>query len=174
MSNKNLTYGMIVVGIIAIIGVFTPLVKSLKSSFGAVGGQLIEQYEPYVLYNGGINTALPFQTSSTLKVGTNGTALSNTIAASCSMIADNASIGTTTQYAYCLNVTGVTSLDGIEVTFATSSTLLSDQWIITGAKASTTIGAIDFRLLKLTGVAASQPMSAVSTIGSTTIIQAAH
>lgn len=162
------------VGIIAIIGVFTPLVKSISKSFGATGAQLIEQYDPYVLYNGGINTALPMKTTSTLQIGANGSQLSNTVASSCSMIANSPSIGTTTQYAYCTGVTGVTAADGIEATFATSSTALSDQWIITGAVASTTAGSIDFRLLKLTGVAASQPMSAVSTIGSTTVIQAAH
>lgn len=160
--------------IIAVIGLFTPVGKPLRQAFGAVGGQLIEQYDPYVLYNGGINTALPIKTTSTIQIGASGSQLSNTVATSCSMIADNASIGTTTQYAYCLGVTGVTSLDGIEATFATSSTRLSDQWVITGAAASTTAGAIDFRILKLTGVAASQPMSSVSTIGSSTVIQAAH
>lgn len=174
MTNKQSWIVLGIAGILLLIVGFTVGKSPKVASFGAVGGQLIEQYMPYVLYNGGINTALPFQTTSTFKIGTNGTALSNTVATTCSMIADNQSVGTTTQYAYCLNVTGVTSADGIEATFGTSSTLISDQWVITGAKASTTPGAIDFRLLKLTGVAAAQSMSAVSTIGSTTVIQAAH
>lgn len=40
-----------------------------EAAFGAVGGLLIENYDPYVMSNGGINSALPFQTSSTLTVG---------------------------------------------------------------------------------------------------------
>lgn len=106
----------------------------------------------------------------TQQIGASGTALSNVIATRCSMIANNVSTGTTTQYAYCTGVTGVTALDGVAATFATSSTLYNDGWQIVGAKASTTAGTIDFAIIGIAGKA----MSNVSTIGSTTVIQAAH
>lgn len=40
---------------------------ALGGNLGAVGVKLIENYSPYVKYNGGINSALPIQTSSTIK-----------------------------------------------------------------------------------------------------------
>lgn len=115
-----------------------------------------------------------FDNAGKLTIGASGTAQVNQVVTTCSMVANNASVGSTTQYAYCSGVTGVTSADTIDASFSTSSTLLNDQWAILGAKASTTAGSIDFRLYNLTGVAASKSMSGVSTIGSTTNISAGH
>lgn len=57
--------GLVIIAlVVGITGLFFP--RQADSIFGAVGGKLIEQYDPYVRYNGGINTALPFQTTSTI------------------------------------------------------------------------------------------------------------
>lgn len=165
-----------------------------NGTYGATtaSGMLAENYIPYILYNGGYNSAKPVNLTSTLDVsgvstftgaaaltssftlGSSGTAQVNQVTTTCSMKADNASLGTTTQYAYCTGVTGVTSSDNIVALFATSSTALIDQWVIVGAKASSTAGTVDFRIFKQTGVAASQAMSAVTTLGSTTVLQVSH
>ena len=56
----------LVVSIVVAVKVFAPI---QANTLGAVGNQLIEQYDPYVRYNGGINSALPIQTSGTLTGG---------------------------------------------------------------------------------------------------------
>lgn len=174
MSNKNLTIGLIVVGIIAIIGVFTPLGQSLTASFGSVGGKLIEQYDPYVRYNGGVNTALPFKTTSTMQIGSNGTAYSNSIITTCAMNGNLSITATSTGYESCTGVTGLTSSDNVIAQFAstTGTTAIGDNWVIVGAKASTTAGAVDITVMNLTGK--SQALSASSKIGSTTTLFIAH
>lgn len=60
MTSKSRTILAIVVLVCVGIGIAT-YVHVSKQKYGAVGN--IEQYLPYVLYNGGINTALPIQTS---------------------------------------------------------------------------------------------------------------
>lgn len=56
---------LVVLGVQFVVG---KVKHSAQVSYGAVGGLLIENYDPYVMSNGGINSALPFQTSSTLTV----------------------------------------------------------------------------------------------------------
>lgn len=170
----------VAVGLGAYAWVFHALQPKSQAGIGAAGNLLAEQYDPYIQQNGGYNSALPVNTSGllsttgTFQLGAAGSVQANQVNTTCSMIANSPSVGTTTQYAYCAGVAGVTSADNVDANFATSSTALTDQWVITGAKASTTPGAIDFRLLNLTGTAASKSMSSVTTIGSTTIIQAGH
>lgn len=85
MANKI----AIVLSVLALVlsGYAVASLPSMSSpTLGAVGVKLIEQYDPYVKYNGGINTALPIQTSSfltssTLKL-TNGTFCTNFYATS--------------------------------------------------------------------------------------------
>lgn len=90
------------------------------------------------------------------------------LTATCSMQANLSVTATTTNYEFCTGVTGVTSSDNILATFASSTgvTTLKDNWVIVGAKASTTAGAIDFTVMNLTGT--NNVPSAVSQIGSTT------
>lgn len=71
MSNKDILKVGVVVGlIVAIVSGLASLVvarnDAQKASLGAVSGMLIENYMPYVRINGGINSALPIQTSSTV------------------------------------------------------------------------------------------------------------
>lgn len=68
MTNKTTSVVSVIALVLAVIGIgYTHFATARPSvKLGAVGGQLIEQYDPYVLYNGGINSALPIKTSSTL------------------------------------------------------------------------------------------------------------
>ncbi len=71
----NLWKGVAVVALVlAAVAIYMAIPKS--TSFGAVGLKLIEQYDPYVKYNGGVNSALPIKTSNDL------TASSTTLTAS--------------------------------------------------------------------------------------------
>lgn len=65
--NKITTAISILALVISVIVGFIAL-KTSGVSFGAAGNQLIEQYIPYVLYNGGINTNLPIETGDDLTV----------------------------------------------------------------------------------------------------------
>lgn len=111
-------------------------------------------------------------TTGTFKLGSSGTAQTNQVSSTCSIKSDASASATSTVYGYCTGVTGVTSADTVDAAFATSTTAWQDQWVITGAKASTTAGSIDFRILNLSGKA--QAFSAATTIGSSTVIQAGH
>lgn len=110
-----------------------------------------------------------------VKVGTSGTAQVNQVTTTCAMQANLSIAATSTGYAFCTGVTGVTSADNIVAQFASSTGALNlntDNWVISSSKASTTAGAIDFVLLNLTGLA--RTPSASSRIGSTTSIFASH
>lgn len=47
-------------------------------SFGALGPKYAEQYDPYLKYNGGYNSALPIQTTSSVTAGSISVPTSNT------------------------------------------------------------------------------------------------
>ena len=123
--------------------------------------------------NGGVTMAST--TITALKIGQTGTGQSHSVVTTCSMKADISIAATSTGYAYCTGVTGVTSSDKVQATFATStlgfSTVL-ESWVIVSANASSTAGSIDFMLLNLTGAAAAP--SANGRIGSTTVIRASY
>src|SRR3990167_1328239 len=105
---------------------------NLGSSLG-VGAPNIEDYDPFIKTYG-INTAKDITTSGalnvsgaaaitgTLAVGSSGTAVANQVVRTCSMIANGSINATSTGYAYCTGVTGVTSSDYVLAAFATSTT----------------------------------------------------
>lgn len=161
-------------------------------SGGGVGTPFIEDYDPFTKTYG-INTQKDITTSGTLtavasafsgamtltssfKLGSSGTAQVNQVVTTCSMKANNSINATSTGYAYCTGVTGVTSSDYVSANFATSTAaalvLGSDNWSIVSAQASTTAGAIDFILYNGTG--ANAVPSAVGRMASTTVVRAAH
>lgn len=93
----------------------------------------------------------------------------------CVVKADGSITATTSGYAYCTGVTGVTSSDNVLAQFATSTAnwvLGSDAFNIVSAKASTTAGAIDFLIANWTGKNAAP--SAVGQAASTTVIYVFH
>ena len=69
MANFTKWAGIVALVISVVVGikVFAPV--SFSHSFGAVGNMLAENYDPYIRYNGGFNTALPVTTSGALTTG---------------------------------------------------------------------------------------------------------
>lgn len=113
--------------------------------------------------------------TSTFKLGTSGTVQSNQIATTCSPIADVSITSSSTGYAYCTGVTGVTSADSVLAQFSTSTANFvasTDNFWIVSAKASTTAGAIDF--LVYNGTNQSRAPSTAGRSASTTVIRAGH
>lgn len=139
--------------IIAIIGVFTPFGQSAVSQFGAVGGKLIEQYDPYVRYNGGINTQLP------MKLGANGTSVNQISFGACTIWAPaNTIAASSSQQIVCQGGTaGITPIAGIsanancDLVEASSTSVISNGLGIFGVSASSTAGTIVANISNLTG-----------------------
>lgn len=68
---EKILWGIAVVGMVFGVWAFVsiPRTAKLPSGLGATAGNLLaEQYMPYVLYNGGYNSAKPIATSDTLAV----------------------------------------------------------------------------------------------------------
>lgn len=202
-SKQNLILVGILAVVVAINAVITyqitkpNKIASNPEFAGAAGNMLAEEYDPYVRYNNGYNSALAITTSDTVTggdlaatddltvgddfavtgnftLGTSGTAQTNQIVRTCSPTANTSIAATSTGYIQCTGLTGITSDDEVFASFATSTlakTVLSN-WVILATNASTTAGAVDILLLNLTGAAAVP--SAVSQIASTTSIFAAH
>lgn len=178
-KTKIVAWGAAVISIIALFVTVTHLPAKMSSDgqkFGAAGGMLIENYIPYVLYNGGIKTNLDVNTAGTFTVGASGTGQTNQVTTTCSPKADVSIAATSTGYIYCTGVTGVTSSDFVVANFGSTTpgalNLNTDNWTIISAKASSTAGAIDFVVLNLTGLA--RAPSAASRMASTTVIHASH
>lgn len=78
-------------GVIAFVLVAIVMVRAyfpgVSKNFGAVSGMLAENYIPYILYNGGYNSALPLQTSSTITA--TGAVTAGSIVASSATITGN-------------------------------------------------------------------------------------
>lgn len=112
--------------------------------------------------------------NSTFKLGSGGTAQANQVRTTCSPKADVSIAASTTGYAFCTGVTGVTSADNVLAQFATSTAgfVMNDNWYVVGAQSSTTAGAIDLEVYNASGKA--QAPSASSRTGSTTVISAGH
>lgn len=113
--------------------------------------------------------------NSTFQLGSSGTVQTNQITTTCAAKADNSITATTTGYAYCTGVTGVTSADNIIAQFATSTAgyvFTTDNFYVVSAKASSTAGAID--LLVYNGTGKTQAPSVAGRTASTTVIWASH
>lgn len=120
-----------------------------QASFGAAGGLLIENYVPYVGLNGGINTALPIQTSGgivnsgtlsqtgAITVGSSGTAISAIISTTTASIIGNAPITASTTKAFDIALTGVLTGDTCFAQPASTTQAYIGQQIV-GANASIT------------------------------------
>jgi hypothetical protein len=168
--------GILVVGFLA-------LVHLGGANLGAAGAVFdgLPHWFGNALYVGSsqqfsVDSSGNLSTTGTEQVGASGTAKANDIATTCSMKADVSIAASSTGYAHCTGVTGVTSADTSMVAMISTSTLGWRQYLdnieIVSAKASTTAGAIDFILYNGTGVA--NVPSAVNKTGSTTAIRASH
>lgn len=170
LKNTLLVVGGVVIGLVLAI-----IVSALVGRTPAqIAGSIANCSGGYTCYTN-LDVLTNLVVDGTSQIGASGTALSNVVAAACSMTANVSIAATTSGYAFCTGVTGLTASDGVEAVLATSTSgfvLSSDNWWIISAKASTTPGAIDFLLYNGTGKAAVP--SAVGRAASTTIIQAAH
>lgn len=157
MSNKQLTIGVLVAIVIAIIGLFTPAGKTVATMFGGV-------------------TNYTVLSASTLQVGPGcnnsydtcqGSSITGLFKGTCTLLSDASVAATSTKNFDCA-VTGVQSGDIVEAQLTASSTIAS-QYVIKGAVASSTSGWVTISLLNLTGAAAVP--SATFGFGSSTNIQ---
>lgn len=150
-------------------------------AFGAVGVKLIENYDPYVRYNGGIQTALPFKTTSTMQIGTNGTLMNRLNAGQCYVQAYATTIAASTTaqvdcqgtaLTYVTNtsndttLTGVAFGDNVVAEFSTTTAVVAGAYgsiAVVGASASTTAGYISLRVENLTGALFTWPITGAAT-----------
>lgn len=143
MSNKNLTYGLIVVGIIAIVGLFTPAGKAVVTRLG--GATNFDEVQ-----------------ATTIKIGgTNGSRIGPIIATSCVLTYSNSSVVASTTAAFDCPVTGVVSTDLVFVQTATT-TANGAGWLITGAAASTTADWVTVRVANNSGATGNIPRNIAS------------
>lgn len=163
MNNKFTQW--IAIAVIAVVAVSAflyarPLKSVGPSSFGATsaGNLLIENYIPYVLYNGGINTAKDLNVTGGVTFGSSGTTFNKIIEGSCALIVPSgagASIAASTTAPFDCAVTGVVSTDIVEGAQFSTTTLItafsSSSFVVTYAGASTTAGFITFDVTNNTG-----------------------
>lgn len=165
MTNK-------IIGTIAVLGLLVgatalyfvwPFISPVANSFGSVGVKLAENYDPYIRYNGGYNSALPIQTTGTLQVGTNGPAIPKILEGTCSLIAPSYSVVASTSVAMDCAVTGVVKGDVVFAQFASSTAATGGPgWEVVGASASTTSGFITLSITNGTGGTVIIPASLAS------------
>lgn len=150
--------------------------------FGATsaGNLLIENYIPYVLYNGGINTAKDLNVTGGVTFGSSGTTFNKIIEGTCSagLIGFDTTQTASSTRPYDCAVTGVVSGDVVMITNATTSALWNGAngstgygaWYVSGAKASSTSGFITVGVTNATGLSGvpSAPSQAGNVIGSST------
>ncbi len=170
MTNiKNIAkvLGLIVVLVLAFVG--------LKQTTPMLFGSSCDTYTCYtyleVLNDLKVDGATSFTgliSVTSLKVGTNGTTQTQQISTSCNPTADTSVAATSTSYIYCTGITGVTSTSRVIAQFATSTNAIGTQWAILGSNASTTAGAVDIKIMNLTGTAAVPSASAGATFASST------
>lgn len=149
MSNKNLTYGLIVVGIIAIFGLFTPTGKAVVKQFGGV-------------------TNYDELDATAIKIGgSNGSRYSLVASGTCVLTSNSSIAATSTGQGTCAT-TGSLAGDIVYLNLATTTTVLSKQFVLlpnTVAGTDTTTVTI----VNLTGTSGTP--AAVPTLGSTTQYQ---
>lgn len=162
MKNKLIVVISLVALALAGFVVYSTLGRSDDALVGATPGSLlIEQYSPYVMQNGGISSALPIQTTSTVTaaneaIGTSGTNLSFIGVGSCTLgLLGPSSIdalhAATTTKVYDCPFTGIQSGDIVIASIATSTVDGAAGWTVQSAKASTTNGYAEIGIYNATG-----------------------
>lgn len=169
MTNKTVTVlavsALIISLVVGIVSVFFPrLASDTKQVFGAAGGMLAENYIPYIMYNGGYNSAKSIKTTGDLTVGSSGTTVSQMQKGTCSLIAPSFSVTASTSVAMDCAVTGVQASDVVFAMFASSTpSTAGSGWEVVGASASSTSGFITLSITNGTGATAVIPASLAST-----------
>lgn len=153
MKNEKIWKGaLIVIGIIAIIGLFTPV------------GKLVSNYLSGV-------TSYDEVDATAIKIGgTNGSRVGPIISTTCTLLANFSIAATTTRNVPCA-VTGVVSGDAVTIELSTTTPSWG-AFVVVGAQASTTSGQIDVTIANYSG-AAIVPTS-IQYFGSTTNVTVLH
>lgn len=176
LKEKAIFGGVIVlVTLVCLTAIYKIFNFAPADALSAVGGQLIEQYDPYVRYNGGLNTNLPIKSQNsivstgTFQLGSSGTVSSGHNSGTCLLNLGNTPASfsaTSTINADCQGanmlataataqsaLTGVTTNDVITLMAPTTtpSTFLGIK--VQGCNASSTPGYITCRLTNETGAA---------------------
>lgn len=162
MNKKYIIVGLVAIVIIAIAG-YALTHRSVR--FGAITGET--NYNTVGVTGLKVGSSCGDTFTSTTANGCK--SIPHMLTATCSLIADNSITATSTGYAYCTGVTGVTSSDNVLALFSTSTlgqNVVSEGFSIVSAKASSTAGAIDFLIRNESGRAVAP--SAAGRIGSTT------
>lgn len=166
MTNRTATILALAALIISLgVGVFAVSHPAAVNKLGAAGGLLAENYLPFIMYNGGFNTAKSIKTTGDLTVGSSGTAVTQVLKGTCSLIAPSfVGLAASTSIAMDCAVTGVQSGDVVIAMFATSTASgVGPGWEVVGSSASTTSGFITLNITNGTGASALMPASIAST-----------
>lgn len=123
-------------------------------------------------FAGAVTHSAAVALTSSFKLGSSGTEQVNQIVTTCNPTANTSIAATSTGYIFCTGVTGVTSSDYVFASFATSTTGIGNNWAIVGSMASTTAGAVDIKIMNLTGGAVVPSVS--GTFASSTRLFIAH
>ena len=118
MNNSKTLIGLIVAGlfIVAIIGWFTPVLPKANSIEGLnTGSMAAEDYNPYIMYNGGYYSAKPIETTSTLTAA-GAVAFASTLAVTGDATVSGGTLNLTTS-----NSATSTAVVGCVQTYATST-----------------------------------------------------
>lgn len=163
-------------GVVALLAVVVIAFRVYPINFGsqklgAAGGLYAENYQPYLLYNGGYNSQLPIQTSALvtftggeaftggMTVGASGTALNQVNAGFCNVWAAAATIAATSTVTVDCGggangqtaLTGITAGAGAEVQFGTTSPTTSGGLVVESSSASSTPGFLTLHISNFTG-----------------------
>ena len=157
-------------------GVIVGLLLSAASSNKTLGN-VYQQVTQYFYQGIKVGTSDQFQVSETgavtstgtLKIGSNGSTISEIQATSCDLIGTNGSQAASTTKPYDCAITGIASGDVAFAQLATSTAIGSGSlgWAIVASKASTTAGYVTVLLANLTGAAA---VPSATSVGSSTSV----
>lgn len=147
MSNRNLTIGLVVAIVIAIAGLFAPVLPNGQSVYQGI--------------TTGTNFKYGISVGNTAALGVVPTNFSKILGGTCSLIAGTYTIAASSSIAVDCAVTGAVSGDLVQAWFATS-TSNGAGWLVTQSSASSTAGFITLRIVNNNGVSLLLPASIAS------------
>lgn len=152
--NKNIVIG--VLAVLALLGTGYLYLSSYTSMLGASGYTNFQKVSFLQGLDAGPRSQFNVTNQGVVTIGPSGSSITELKATTCDMLNANTSINaSTTGYVYCTGITGLASGDVVMAQLSTTSmgTLFTSGWVIISAKASSTAGAIDFRLANYSGTA---------------------
>ncbi len=170
MTNKSLTIGLVVTFVIAIFGIFSPVGQSAINSLGTAAANCASgvtcftnlgatgtfEVDGAATFNSTVTNSAAVTNTSTFKLGSNGTTLTQIIKGTCNPLGMDVAQAASTTVGYDCAVTGVVSGDVVVANFASSSPTSGlgslNDFQIKGVQASSTSGFITLKVANLTGI----------------------